>query len=222
MRRVPGDVLVAVANGSPVGLVDPGDAVEERGLAGAVRPDEPDDLPLADVEVDTFQGLEAAEPDGDVPGFEDLRHGAVPLRLRKLNSVLRRGASRGASGSSPSLPSPAATVASSEAGSSATDRDPFDTSRAGSGSGSRSGAGAGSGGGAGVSADPNPGIGSVGASVEISPGPAGATACAVSSSADGRRRCSKKSPPASHRLIGRSCCPMPPGYSMTVNRRSAA
>ena len=42
-------------------LVDTGEKVEERGLAGTVRTDEGDDLALVDVQVDVRKGLEAPE-----------------------------------------------------------------------------------------------------------------------------------------------------------------
>jgi hypothetical protein len=57
------DVLAAVLNRSGVGLVETGDAVEQGRLAGAVGTDEPDDLPLGDVDVHVLEGDEPAEAD---------------------------------------------------------------------------------------------------------------------------------------------------------------
>ena len=47
-------------------VVDPGDDVEERGLARAVRPDQADDRAARDVEADVVDRDQAAEPLGDV------------------------------------------------------------------------------------------------------------------------------------------------------------
>ena len=59
---------VAVAQRQPSGarLVEAGDAVEHRGLAGAVRPDQRGDGALADVEADIVDREEAAEPHGQM------------------------------------------------------------------------------------------------------------------------------------------------------------
>ena len=51
-------------------LVEPGEAVEQRGLAGAVRPDQAEDLALVHVERDAVQRDDAAEHDADVANRE--------------------------------------------------------------------------------------------------------------------------------------------------------
>ncbi len=51
VRRRLGDVAPAVGHRAGVRRVEAGDAVERRRLAGAVRPDQPDDLELVDLEV---------------------------------------------------------------------------------------------------------------------------------------------------------------------------
>ncbi len=74
-----GDVALSVADSTGGGCVEAGDAVEEGRLAGAVRADDPDDLPLVDAQVDVAQGLHAAEADVDV------------ARLEERGSVIRLG-----------------------------------------------------------------------------------------------------------------------------------
>ena len=61
-----GDVPPLVQDAAGVGHVEAGDEVEQRRLAGAVGPDHPDDLPLADGDAHVEVGLHAAEPDGQV------------------------------------------------------------------------------------------------------------------------------------------------------------
>ena len=51
--------------------VEAGEAVEERGLAGAVGADQADDLAVVDGEVDVADGGETAEAHGDAAGLED-------------------------------------------------------------------------------------------------------------------------------------------------------
>src|SRR5207302_6721104 len=95
--------------------VDPGEAIEERGLAGPVRPDQPDDLPLADVDVDVLERLKAAEADRDVVGFQNLGHEVVSLSLslrrRNPNRLDLRGV--GSSFSAASSVSPPGTATAS-------------------------------------------------------------------------------------------------------------
>src|SRR5207302_1430952 len=108
-HHLPGYVLEAQELQDLLGVTPEGPLLGVAGLARAVRSDEPDDLPLADVEVESLQGLEAPEPDRDVPRFQDLRHEPFSLRLRKPNKLRRRVA-----GGAASSPSPAETGASSE------------------------------------------------------------------------------------------------------------
>src|SRR5919201_963860 len=54
-----------------------GDQVDQRGLAGAVRPNEADDLALVDVEADVVDGLEPAEPARDAIQGQKRRHFAI-------------------------------------------------------------------------------------------------------------------------------------------------
>src|SRR3954465_13608337 len=53
------------------------DAVEQRGLAAAVRPHQPEDLALLNVEADDIDGLDAAKTLFDVVDFEDRAHDAA-------------------------------------------------------------------------------------------------------------------------------------------------
>ena len=79
--------------------VEPGQHVEERRLAGAVRPDDRDDRVLGDVERDVADRREAAEVLGDVVGDEDrgAERGAVAgrrrLRPASLTAAPRRTSS---------------------------------------------------------------------------------------------------------------------------------
>src|SRR3972149_5264729 len=63
-----------------VGRQDPGDQVEERRLARAVRPDQRLDRPARDVEGNPSHGLEAAEALADIPDRKE-GHGASPSAL---------------------------------------------------------------------------------------------------------------------------------------------
>ena len=54
-----------------VRLVEPRDDVERRRLAGAVRPDQPRDVPFLDVERDAVESDDSAEAQGDVPYLEE-------------------------------------------------------------------------------------------------------------------------------------------------------
>src|ERR1044071_8731354 len=74
------------------------DAVEQRGLAAAVRADQAEDLALLHVEADTVDGLDAAKALLDVADFEDRRHGAVSRRdlatARNADAALVRRSAR--------------------------------------------------------------------------------------------------------------------------------
>ena len=60
------------------GLVEPGQAVEYRGLAGTVRPDQGKDRVAFDLEADIAQGLDATEVHHQFFHREyDFTHGAV-------------------------------------------------------------------------------------------------------------------------------------------------
>ena len=60
------------------GPAQPGDQVEQRGLAGAVRPDHAEELPRREVEVDAVDDGDLADPPGQPAGGEHAAPGAVP------------------------------------------------------------------------------------------------------------------------------------------------
>ena len=74
------------------------DAVEQRGLAAAVRADQAEDLALLHVEADAIDGLDAAKALLDVADFEDRGHGAVSSRdlatARSADAALVRRSAR--------------------------------------------------------------------------------------------------------------------------------
>ena len=67
-------------------VVDPGDDVEEGGLARPVRADQADDGLLGDGEVDAVDRDQAAEPLGDLLGLQDVAHPGPP-DSPKISSV---------------------------------------------------------------------------------------------------------------------------------------
>src|SRR5439155_26914711 len=74
LRAGVGDVGAGEDDPSRVRVEVAREAVEERGLAGAVRPDQPDDLARADREGDVLVGNEAAEALRDRAELEEGRH----------------------------------------------------------------------------------------------------------------------------------------------------
>src|SRR5918998_6686362 len=100
VRRKKGDVLASVRDRAGVRLIEPGDAVEQRGLARAVRADEADDLPFGHVDVDVVERDEPPEADAHVLYFENRAHlfafrrgGLVraPVRVGALSPRRRAG-----------------------------------------------------------------------------------------------------------------------------------
>src|SRR6185437_8354096 len=73
VRREAGDVLPGEANPSARRPVHPGDGADERGLAGAVRADDGDDLAVGDGKRNTVERLRVAVE--EVEPF-DLEHHA--------------------------------------------------------------------------------------------------------------------------------------------------
>src|SRR5437763_16998630 len=57
------------------------DAVEQRGLAAAVRADQPEDLALLHVEADAIDGLDATNALLDAVDSENRGHGALSSRV---------------------------------------------------------------------------------------------------------------------------------------------
>ena len=73
-------------------VVEPGDAVEEGRLPGAVRSDDADDGALVDLEVELVDREEPAEPLGDGAGNEQ-RHDIVPRVIGVVSPAIMAGAS---------------------------------------------------------------------------------------------------------------------------------
>ena len=73
VRRPLQDALAFHQDVAGARLVEPAQAVEQRGLAGAVRPDQAEDLALMHVERHAVQRDDAAEHDADVANREQGR-----------------------------------------------------------------------------------------------------------------------------------------------------
>src|SRR6058998_2071479 len=69
------DVLAVEDDGAGLGRQEPRDAVEEGGLAGAVRADEAGDRPPLDREVHSVQRAHAVEAARETADREEGRHG---------------------------------------------------------------------------------------------------------------------------------------------------
>ena len=68
-----------------IGPVSAGQDLDQRRLAGAVVPEQPDDLAGMEIDADRIDGLDAAEGDRDVAHLDEGAghvHGAHPSRLR--------------------------------------------------------------------------------------------------------------------------------------------
>src|SRR5882762_859565 len=76
-----------------VGRVKPRQHVEERGLAGAVRTDQPENFAAADGKRDLGKRLQAAKAFGDAVGLQK-RHAACPMSSRFLTAEGSRPAGR--------------------------------------------------------------------------------------------------------------------------------
>ena len=99
-RAVDGDRLALEQNSPGVDGVDPADALDQSGLAGAVVADERGDLAGVDGEVDVVQHLDGAEALVDAraaPAAGSLSHGWSPFRqgVRRLAPVERCAACAG-------------------------------------------------------------------------------------------------------------------------------
>ena len=79
MRRRRGELLAVEHQPARGRVIEPRDQVEDRGLAGAVRADDREDLPLLDGEVDLIDRLQAAELQREV--FRNSGSSSVALRL---------------------------------------------------------------------------------------------------------------------------------------------
>ncbi len=86
VRRTPGDVLALVDDLAAVRRFQPGDEVEHRRLAGAVRADDAGDLAALDLEAGAVNRLDAAEALRDVADVQDdvCRGGCGCAHMRRL------------------------------------------------------------------------------------------------------------------------------------------
>ena len=80
VRRAVDDRAPLEQDVAAIGRVETADAVEQRGLAGAVRADQAEDLSRLDREGDAVKGDDAAEAKGDVAHFEQRRPGGRRCR----------------------------------------------------------------------------------------------------------------------------------------------
>ena len=74
-RRIK-QVPAGEGDGTPVGVIEPGDAVEHRRLARSIRSDQSDDLTLTNIERDGLERYEPAERDRHIANLEQ-----CPLRV---------------------------------------------------------------------------------------------------------------------------------------------
>ncbi len=66
MRRARQDAVALHQNVALARLIEPRQAIEQRGLAGAVRPDQTENLPTVHVERDAVERDDSSEHDADV------------------------------------------------------------------------------------------------------------------------------------------------------------
>src|SRR5215218_3186510 len=71
-RSLPRELMTVQENGAARGAIDAGQHVDQRALAGTVRPDDGEDLALPDIEGDVGEGRHAAEPKADRVHLEQL------------------------------------------------------------------------------------------------------------------------------------------------------
>ena len=79
VRRLAGDVDAAKYDLPGIRLEHAVDQIEQRRLAGAVRPDEAENFALFDGEAQIVHGLQPAEAPADAVEFEDRRHSSTRL-----------------------------------------------------------------------------------------------------------------------------------------------
>src|SRR5213592_1000302 len=92
VRPSAGDVAVLETDGPALGLVEPADAVEDRGLPRSVRSDEPDDLAGVHRKVDAVDGDQASEVDREPRDLEERPAHLTPLSSPSSTIWSTRGA----------------------------------------------------------------------------------------------------------------------------------
>src|SRR5437762_522109 len=92
VRPRAGDVAILETDGPALGLVEPADAVEDRGLPRSVRSDEPDDLAGVDREVDAVDGDESSDADREAGDLQERSAHLTPLPSPSSTICSARGA----------------------------------------------------------------------------------------------------------------------------------
>ena len=77
-RRLAVEADPVERDGARGGLVNAGQHVEDRRLAGTVRSDQTVQLPLFNGEIEAVDRLESAEPDGQILGFQQCHYASPP------------------------------------------------------------------------------------------------------------------------------------------------
>ena len=83
-RSMPGDVAILEDDPPALRPVAAGDAVDDRGLARAVRADDREQLALADMEAHLGERAHAGKAQGDIVDFQQFRHFGALLRFLRL------------------------------------------------------------------------------------------------------------------------------------------
>ena len=99
---IAGDIDAAERDPAAIGPLQPGDDLDQRGLAGAVRPDQADEITFLDGKGHAGDGLHAAEADRDVVELQRGAHARL-ARVTRLRAIAASppGASRITSTSRP-------------------------------------------------------------------------------------------------------------------------
>ena len=100
MRGLAGDVGAVEHHAAAARRIEAGEQIEQRGLAGAVRADDGEDLGGLDLERYAVDGFDAAEFDREVVGVECAhgslrairvaRLGTSPARRKIMNTIMIR------------------------------------------------------------------------------------------------------------------------------------
>src|ERR1039458_1797837 len=89
MGGEPIDHLAVEIDGAGLVLQRAADAIDQRALARAVRPDQPEPLARLHLEVDAVERDEAAEPLADIVDVQQRAHGRLRARKRSCTSPTR-------------------------------------------------------------------------------------------------------------------------------------
>ncbi len=72
-----GDVAAGEADAARIGRIDPVDQIEDGGLAGAVRADQAENLPLLHGETQILDRAHAAEAQAQIVDFQERVHSRI-------------------------------------------------------------------------------------------------------------------------------------------------